>query len=400
MASPSADLARTPRLDSLTSLRWWAALGVFVFHIRNVVPLPGVVGELARYGNFGVAFFFVLSGFVLTWSWRREVGIGTFYWRRFARIYPLHLITLLLAIPVFYSFAPDPAHTWVKPFDVAVLGLSFVLLQGWSRDPAILFSGNPASWTLTVEAFFYALHPFIMKAMGRISGRTAMIAAGGVLLASVAARFVMVAQPAGVAPDLPWPVLRVNEFLIGMCLAWAIRSGWRPRIPVWIPFALIAAYVLLPKALDRMTGSRIDPAIAPFVSEIMVALFAILICAFAVADLEGRTRLSRSTPLVRLGEWSYAFYLIHATLIYAVLALFGRQHGLWGVGWIIVLLTASIVCAWALHRLVEHPIERHLRAWQNALVAKRRARAASGVSGATTTRDDRAVVTEPGGETS
>lgn len=96
------------RLDAITALRWWAALAVFLFHVRNIVPLPGAVAEFARFGYLGVAFFFVLSGFVLTWSWRPTVDKRTFYWRRFARVYPLNVVTLLLAIPVFYSFNPNP----------------------------------------------------------------------------------------------------------------------------------------------------------------------------------------------------------------------------------------------------------------------------------------------------
>ena len=53
------------RLDSLTGLRWWAAFAVFCYHMMNFAPVPGL-GAVARYGNHGVAFFFVLSGFVLT----------------------------------------------------------------------------------------------------------------------------------------------------------------------------------------------------------------------------------------------------------------------------------------------------------------------------------------------
>lgn len=66
-----------------------------------------------------------------------------FYWRRFARIYPAHFVALLLAIPVFYSFAPDPAEWWVKSFSIGILLLSVLLIQGWFSDPAIMFSGNP-----------------------------------------------------------------------------------------------------------------------------------------------------------------------------------------------------------------------------------------------------------------
>lgn len=387
MVSAPPTTATTPRLDSLTSLRWWAALAVFFFHVRNLVPLPGPIGEIARYGNFGVAFFFILSGFVLTWSLRPGVGIGTFYWRRFARIYPLHLVTLLIAIPVFYGFAPDPAQTWVKPFDIAVLVLCLLLLQGWSRDPAVLFAGNPASWTLTAEMFFYAMHPFLTKVLRRLSGRGALLLAAGILIASVAVRVAMILNPAGWLAGLPWPILRLNEFVIGMCLAWAIRLGWRPRVPIWIPVALLVAYLLGLRVADHLPQTEdVYAFLTAFVSETLVFLFALLICAYAVADLNGRSRFGRWSPLVRLGEWSYAFYLIHATLIYIVLAHFGRQHGLVGLLWIIALLGVSILGAWILHAAVERPVERRLRAWQNGFVARRRLRRSS--SDATTVTID------------
>lgn len=376
--------ARSPRLDSLTSLRWWAALAVFFFHIRNLVPLPGPISEIARFGNFGVAFFFVLSGFVLTWSWRQNVGIGTFYWRRVARIYPLHLVTLLIAIPVFYSVSPDPSQTWVKPFDIAVLVLCLLLLQGWSRDPAILFAGNPAAWTLTAEMFFYAMHPFITRVLRYLDSSRALWAAASVLVASVVARTLMLTDPTGWLAGLPWPVLRLNEFVIGMCLAWAIRLGWRPRLPVWIPVGLLTLFLLSMLAMRRVPELQGLLGVAnSYVSEIMTGLFAVLICAFAVADLKGRTRVSRLRPLVLLGEWSYAFYLIHATLIYIALGMFGPQHGLVGLAWIAIVLVASILAAWALHALIEKPAEKRLRAWQNNFLT-RRAAAASGRSTAQT----------------
>lgn len=65
-------------------------------------------GSGAGLGHYGVAFFFVLSGFVLTWSAKPTTTMPTFWWRRFARIYPASFVALLLAIPVFYSFDPDP----------------------------------------------------------------------------------------------------------------------------------------------------------------------------------------------------------------------------------------------------------------------------------------------------
>ena len=82
-------------LDSLTILRGPAALFVFFYHTRwaHVVPSASV-------GYVGVALFFVLSGFVLTWSYKPADGAKKFYLRRFARVYPLHLFFFALALAI------------------------------------------------------------------------------------------------------------------------------------------------------------------------------------------------------------------------------------------------------------------------------------------------------------
>lgn len=363
-----ATLPKMPRLDAITGLRWWAAFAVFVFHFPNLAPLPSGVALFSPLGNLGVTFFFVLSGFVLTWSWRASTSKRTFYWRRFARIYPLQIVTLLCAIPVFYSFNPDPAHTWVKPFDFGILLLCVLLLQGWSRDPAILFAGNPAAWTLTAEVFFYALHPFFLMAIRRVAVRGALIAAASVIAFAGATRLFIVAQPESWVAALPWPVLRLNEFALGVCLAWAFRRGWQPRIPLWIPVVLLVAWLTALAALPLAPAAGpVYGAVAPYVSEVTAALCALLIVATAAREMAGRARISRARPIVVLGEWSYAFYLIHATLIYGARELFGYQPGGWiGAGWFVVLLAASIAAAAALHIWIERPAERRMRAWEIA----------------------------------
>src|SRR5688572_8242322 len=139
MSRPDPVVESMPRLHSLTGLRWWAAFAVFAHHMSNLAPLP-IAGPLA-YGWHGVTFFFVLSGFVLTWSARPDVNSRTFWWRRFARIYPSHFVALILAIPVFYALTASADDWWVRSFSIPIFLLSVVLLQGWSRDPMILFSG-------------------------------------------------------------------------------------------------------------------------------------------------------------------------------------------------------------------------------------------------------------------
>lgn len=242
----SATLAQpTARLDALTGLRWWAAFMVFFYHILVFAPIPGPLATVFAQGYYGVTFFFVLSGFVLTWSARPGVSTSTFYWRRFARIWPSHIVALLIAIPVFYTLSAVPEGSFLKPFDPAVLSLSVVLLQGWWVAPLILFSGNPAAWTLTCEAFFYALHPWISRVLVPTLRRGALFIAGGVVLYAFLYRFLVILWPEPPLVLVPLPVQRVPEFILGMALAWAMRSGWRPKIPPVVGVGSLAGVIAL-----------------------------------------------------------------------------------------------------------------------------------------------------------
>ena len=362
-----------PRVDSLTGLRWWAAFFVFAYHMHVFAPLPNVLGDFLKFGFFGVTFFFVLSGFVLTWSASNRVATSTFYWRRFARIYPSHVVALLLAIPVFYSFNPQPADDWVKPVSVGALALSFVLLQGWSRDPSILFAGNPASWTLTCEAFFYALHPLLGRLVSFLRVRGALIFVVAVLAMGFAYRVMSVALPQLRLGAIPLPVVHLGEFAIGIGLAWAIRCGWRPRIPESVGLAsvaaCIAAFALAPRFAPE---SAVTAFLQQFSNELFTITCAVAVVAFANRALSGRTSWLAGRTLVRLGEWSYAFYLVHATFIYIALALLGVQSASWfNLCWFAVLFVVGVLCAAALHHAVEKPLERRIRAWQDARVSRR-----------------------------
>lgn len=351
------------RLDSLTGLRWWAAFAVFAFHMKNLAPLP--IDSILRLGNFGVAFFFILSGFVLTWSARPRTKVTTFWWRRFARIWPAHMVALLLAVPVFYSLDPDPAQPWVKQLSIGVLLLSVILIQGWSREPSVLFSGNPAAWTLTCEAFFYALHPAVNRLVGLVAKRGALIAGAAIIVAIFAYRVVEMAWPAAGLASVPIPITRLGEFLLGMTIARAVRCGWQTSLrPLWC--YLVGGGILLWLGLAPRWVEK-DPvaaAVLPFTSVIIITIFAITIASVAARDLRKQPSLLRSRALLALGDMSYAFYLVHATALYALLELFGRQHhGWWNLGWYVIVLGASLILAWALHYYVEKPIERRMRSW-------------------------------------
>lgn len=357
-----------PRIDALTGLRWYAAFFVFTYHMLVFAPLPGIPTAFLSEGFYGVTFFFVLSGFVLTWSASDRVSQSTFYWRRFARVYPAHFVALLLAIPVFYSFDPDPAQSWVKPVSVGILALSFVLLQGWSLNPTILFSGNPAAWTLTCEAFFYALHPYISKILGPLRVRGSLIFIAAVVVIAFSYRGAAAASPEAWFAFIPLPVVRLTEFAIGMSIAWAMRNGWRPRVPVPVGLGsivvVISALVLLPHYLP---GSAAATLVSTFANELVTVACALAILAVATRSVQGGGSVFAHPVHVKLGEWSFAFYLVHATFMYIVLTFLGPQPASWtNLLWFAGLLAIDIAGAAALHQLVERPIEKRLRLWKDA----------------------------------
>ena len=361
---PSSRAVRPGRLDSLTGLRWWAAFAVFLFHMRIFAPLPHT-SEVVVFGDYGVAFFFVLSGFVLTWSARPGTPVATFWWRRFARIYPAHLVALLLAIPVFYSFEPDPSEWWVKPVSLGVLFLSVVLLQGWSTNPTILFSGNPAAWTLTCEAFFYALHPILHRGFLRLRARGTLIVTASVLFLAFAYRGATLFFPEAWFAQLPLPITRLSEFVIGIGVARAMLLGWRPRVPVAACYAIggaLLGWLVLAKHFGLS-----DPAsrlVSLTGSEWIILVFAVTIAAVAERDIRGGRSWLCQPWLVKLGEWSFCFYLIHATIMYFCLATFGAQPVSWSnIGWHAAVFAVALLGSWALHSFLERPVERRLRGW-------------------------------------
>ena len=132
-------------LPRLTSLRFFAASGVFMYHLCRIYPgMP--LKATSTVGYVGVAFFFVLSGFVLTWSTPIYNGVEAkqFWIKRVARVYPSHLVMMVIALLL--PATPLPL-TWVA------VPPNALLLQSWFSPNDIAFGVNAVSWSLSCEAF-------------------------------------------------------------------------------------------------------------------------------------------------------------------------------------------------------------------------------------------------------
>ncbi len=374
-------------LPALTGLRFLAALHVVAHHLRSTKLLDfsrwPVVDRFVERGGTAVGLFFVLSGFILAYTYgRRDAADRTnawsFYRARFARIYPVYLFALIVTAPFFLGqmhqagFGLDSPTTWYY----AALALG--LLQAWVPEAVLLW--NPPGWSLSAETFFYLTFPALLT-MLRGRSRTTLVVVAALawltaLAPTAAALFATdtVRQLAGrgdgwIVAVLKYdPLLRWPEFVFGAALGLLYLR--RPKIaampPTWrngaaadlVSLSVVAALALLPTSPARWC-----PNVELFIHNGLLApLFGLLI--WRLARGGGLCARGLSTaPLLLLGEASYALYLLHTPAI-----MYLRTIGLelrsppWPTMWIAAAATAaSIVFSVVVYTRLEIPARRRLR---------------------------------------
>lgn len=250
----------------------------------------------------------------------------------------------------------------MQPFSWGIVLLSVFLFQGFATNYAVMFSGNPAAWTLSSEAFFYALHPYIAPRKNVSYAFIIALAVGALMTGIVLHVF------DGFTASVPPPIARTWEFVLGISAAYAVKRGFRFSLPSWvIVLALVGATIGFHwLAVTPMVESSILVNMAEDTKHVMLAfLYTVIIVALATRDLEGAPSILRHRWSVTLGEYSFAFYLVHATVLYGLKRITGE------LGWHVIYtplvwigcLAAGLLCAALLHLGLEKPLERRLRAW-------------------------------------
>ncbi|WP_406038748.1 acyltransferase [Micromonospora sp. NBC_00898] len=401
MTSASTTFRSTPsaaaRLDSLTGLRWIAALMIFCLHIQSESNFfvadslaQQAMNSLLAAGRSGVSFFYILSGFVLAWSVRPTDTASRFWWRRFSKIYPNHFVTFLIACLLV---------SWrgMEVIDFERLFYNLTLLHSWVPGRAdIWYSFNGPSWSLSCEAFFYLCFPLLYAGLRRLRPVAWWVIAGtsALVIAVLPFGIKVFHEPFGWSEHFVvyhLPPVRMIEFLLGMCLALLVRAGrWRgPGMTVSILVVLagmtVAAYV------PEQYGLARDAACT-------VLGYSLLLPAAALADVRQSRSIWRAPRLVYLGEVSFAFYMVHEICLYAVRHTFGddEPHRPTVAAAVLVLATfcMALVAAMILHYAVELPMMRLLTG------GHRRTSAGRGTPAVGPGTGQGAVPAQPGGDDS
>lgn len=332
-----------PSLPSLTGLRWVAALLVFGLHVRNFGYFEGTGGRIATWafgaGATGVSFFFVLSGFVLMWSMRQNDRVLTFWRRRIARIFPVHLVTAAIALLMAFTLAHQ-----AKPTPKQAMA-NVLLVHSWWRPWWQTL--DPVSWSLACEAFFYAAFPLLALGLRRLNARASAALAGASVLTVMVLAYADAHHWFSETVN-SFPAARLPEFLLGAATArLVLLGGWRgPGTEASLAVAIVG-YFLVPQFTPGYPSTPCT-----------IIGFGLLIPAAAVADLNGLPSLWRHRRLVRLGELSFAFYMVHLLVLRAgtsVLGVYPHYDVPTGLTVTAVMFGVSLGLSWVLYELVERP---------------------------------------------
>lgn len=311
----------------LTSLRGLAALAVVGFHFAPLmVDFP-----IFKKGFMGVDLFFLLSGFILTNVYSKELNVRSFFAARIARTYPLHLFILTMLLP---NFGRTPAYS-------ADSLLCNIIMTQVVCGGAL--SWNSVSWSLSAEWISYILFPVLLGSVLScprwVAGVLTLVCAGIIIAVSPMTDH-DVYRMGALCRSLP-------EFLAGMILYRAYCYKWLAHWGYFVGAAVVLALALVANAPDI----------------IAVSAFAALILASPY------TRAMEHKALSFLGDISYSLYMIHSLIGIVVIdsmTSIGVRNGIAIAG---IASGASLLFATVTHRYVELPARAAVRTWMLSLLS-------------------------------
>jgi peptidoglycan/LPS O-acetylase OafA/YrhL len=412
MTTPEG-VPRRQEVPALTGLRFLAAFSVLLAHglsatFANDQPAQahGVVFWLMTASGFGMTLFFVLSGFVIHYNYAMLVtaggvrGIAAFLWARFARLYPLFLLMMLVYVLVSqrhvafwtgHRDAIDPLLEALPYFLLSIQSWVYKIIGGGALIDAVR-GGSPPTWSISTEWFFYLAYACIAWLFVR--ARTMPV----ILLMAVGWCVLWTALSTSLYDRIPqldswamahygplasaqnpadsfvrWlmyisPYLRIGEFVLGVIAAQlyvALRS--RMVTPTrnalgGIVFMAAIASILVIHYLAY------DPDVPLNVFRKMAWNFAlapsVVLLVFCAARYQNAaSRLLTSRPAIALGEASYSIYLVHSiVLISAVKLNGGVVHGVaYNLIRLVLLMAIVAAISLVLYAYYEAPARKWLR---------------------------------------
>jgi peptidoglycan/LPS O-acetylase OafA/YrhL len=343
------------KLLGLEALRFLSAFAILVYHyahfgyvadkpvglVQERLPLYGLLHGFYDSGTYGVWIFWCISGFIFFWKYRdaiaeRSIGGWKFFGLRFSRLYPLHLVTLLLVAllqPVYFnlhgSFFVYPENDLPHFLLQLFMASDWGILHGYSFDGPI--------WSISIEVLVYFLFFLMLLATRSWLLNVAVIALCVNASGHVAVCFAF--------------------FYIGGLAAIARRAvasvSFRPAIEsgVWL-----AAVVIPPVVLSFARG-KLDQFDFPL---LLTYTPVVLFCLSRAISVPAAVQKAVEAA----GNMTYSSYLLHfpmQLLIVLGFSIFGTPIPLYSVTFFGVYLATMLLASYLTYRYFEAPAQNLVR---------------------------------------
>lgn len=349
--------------DSLTTIqagRAVAALLVVLFHLSMIFPeywgYDPAHGAF-QFGHSGVQFFFVLSGFIIFYIHRPDIGSRGRVWnylkKRFVRIYPVYWVVLGAVIPVLFlvpSFGTAAQRQWsVVLSEITLLRFDALLPSTWHTANEIKQTIVPVSWTLFHEMLFYLMFAIVIR--NRSLG---VLAIGAWLVSSLVVLFF-----GGAIYPIKFLLSPLHLlFAMGLAACWFVQEH-KVRLPALWAIGGVFIYLAVgttDEDTPSWTLSNTYSVVYGISSSMAIA---------GLATLEQQGRIAAGRLLRLLGDASYSIYLVHFTMFSAMAKAFerlGLVHVMSPALWYVAMFATACFGGTMLHLVVEKPLLKYLRA--------------------------------------
>lgn len=310
-------------LPALTSLRFFAAMAIIAFHfsINNATMIPAFLYAIIKHGNMAVNFFFVLSGFVLAYTYLdKPMEPRRFWLARFARVYPVYLLALLLSLPAYFTTIDLGSGSGFVAA-ITTLFTELTLVQAWL--PLYGCGINCPGWSISAEAFFYLLFPVVGVYLAKLRTWPLLLITLLVWVVAIAVNTPLWLTYAAMSEDATKrlvgdfiafnPLLNLSAFMVGIATGITFlrqshtnNNTLSQRVTALEIGALLLALVVI--AYSGIPHALLRTGIAS-------PLFAAIIYALALGK-GGIAKLLSHPRLLILGEASYAIYILQVPLSY------------------------------------------------------------------------------------
>lgn len=314
-----------PHFENLDALRFLAAFSVFIFHffseLKALIPIDDnnftyrIITFFTSKGSLGVNFFFVLSGFLITFlilfelKHKKEFNLKHFLIRRTLRIWPLYFIIILIGFVIF-PLLFDQYQTEHIPLNYILFLANFDEIWHGAND-SINFLTSP--WSVAVEEQFYLVWGILLFGLSRLKILQLPTLITLLLIGSLLFRWVnsddlrtIYYHTFSVMPDI----------LIGALLAncYFNKANWIDKIKSLTKWKISMIYIL--GGLIILLKNKIFPGQLIVLERYVTAIFFAFILLDQLHLKHSVFKLGKSRLFNHLGKISYGLYMYHLVVFF------------------------------------------------------------------------------------